>query len=349
MSLLRRHAHFTVAVAMLSLSVAACGSGSAVKTSLARQDQLRLVADVPLPGNTSRFDYQSFDPQSKRLYVSHLGDSDILVFDTVTQKIVGDVKGVPGVHGVLAAPETGRLYASATDNNEVAVIDMRTLSIIATVPAGDYPDGLAYDPDVGKVFVSDERGGTVTVIDARTDQRVDTIQLGGAAGNTQYDPVGHRILVAVHSGQLVTIDPASDRITDRSDVPGCNEPHGLYVDAVQHAAFIGCQANAKLVVFDLERKRVTEEHKVGDAPDVLAFDTGAQLLYVASESGVVTTFAAENEQLRLVDMEKVADGAHSVAVNPDTHVIYLPLQNVGGHPVLREMTLAAAGAAGQGE
>lgn len=342
-------APFAVAAAALALSVAACGSGSALKTGRTGEGQLRLLADVPLPGGTSRFDYQSFDPQSKRLYVSHLGGDDIVVFDTVTQRVVGDVRGVPGVHGVVAAPAAGRVYASATDNNAVAVIDMSTLSIIANVPAGDYPDGLAYDPDAGKVFVSDERGGTVTVIDARTDHRVDTIQLGGEAGNTQYDPVGHRILVAVHSGQLVTIDPTSDQITDRSDVPGCGEPHGLYVDAAQHAAFIGCQANAKLVVFDLVRKRVTEEHRVGDAPDVLAFDAGAQLLYVASESGVVTTFAAENEQLRLVDMEKVADSAHSVAVNPDTHVIYLPLQNVGGHPVLREMTLAAAAAAGQGE
>src|SRR3982751_137389 len=35
---------------------------------------LRLVADVPLSGTASRFDYQSLDQVASRLYVSHLAD-----------------------------------------------------------------------------------------------------------------------------------------------------------------------------------------------------------------------------------------------------------------------------------
>ena len=31
--------------------------------------------------------------------------------------------------------------------------------------------------------------------------------------------------------------------------------------------------------------------------------------------------------------------AHSVAVDPETHHSYLPLQNLNGHPVLREMVV----------
>src|SRR6516162_3903966 len=33
------------------------------------------VADVPLPGRASRFDYQAVDATSRRLYAAHLGDS----------------------------------------------------------------------------------------------------------------------------------------------------------------------------------------------------------------------------------------------------------------------------------
>src|SRR2546430_12198160 len=34
---------------------------------------LRLVADVPLPGSASRFDYQSLESASGRLFISHMG------------------------------------------------------------------------------------------------------------------------------------------------------------------------------------------------------------------------------------------------------------------------------------
>src|SRR5258708_1854407 len=39
------------------------------------------VTDAPLPGRASRFDYQWVDPVNRRLYIAHLGDSSLLVFD----------------------------------------------------------------------------------------------------------------------------------------------------------------------------------------------------------------------------------------------------------------------------
>jgi hypothetical protein len=29
--------------------------------------------------------------------------------------------------------------------------------------------------------------------------------------------------------------------------------------------------------------------------------------------------------------------AHTVSVDPDTHLVYFPLENIGGHPILRIM------------
>src|SRR5919198_786841 len=68
---------------------------------------LRTVADVPLTGGASRFDYQSLDAQAHRLYIAHMGAGRVTVFDTQTGTIVGDVLGVKGVHGALVVPELG--------------------------------------------------------------------------------------------------------------------------------------------------------------------------------------------------------------------------------------------------
>src|SRR5215470_15083708 len=262
---------------------------------------LRVLADVPLSGGTTRFDYQSFDSNSGRLYIAHLGSDLMTVFDVNKQTVVGDVKDLKRVHGVLAVPELHRVYASATGTNELAVIDDQSLSIIARVPAGDYPDGIAYASRVNKIYVSDLHGKTDTVIDAKTNQRVTTIALGGGAGNSQYDSGADRIFVTVDAREeLVEIDPNMDQIVARYPLTGCKGSHGLLIDSEHRLAFAACEDNSKLVVFDLQTKRATATLSVGSDPDVLAFDAALQRLYVSAESGIITIFDERDRSLQKV-------------------------------------------------
>lgn len=184
---------------MLTLAISAILFGVALlsRPPVPPIRSLRVLSDIPLPGGSSRLDYQSIDPQTHRLFIAHLGASVVSVVDLSSNTVIATIPDLAGVHGVLAVPELGRLYASATADNQVAVIDEPTLRVIARIPAGEYPDGIAYDPIQHHLFVSDETGQTDTVIDATTNQRLATIPLGGEVGNTQYDPVSHEIFVDV--------------------------------------------------------------------------------------------------------------------------------------------------------
>src|ERR1041385_942162 len=240
---------------------------------------LTIVADVPLSGGPTRLDYQSLDPAGGRLYIAHLGSDLMTVFDVNQQIVVGDVKDLKRVHGVLAVPELHRIYASATGTNELAVIDDQTLAIMARVSAGDYPDGIAYASKENKIFVSDLRGHAETVIDARTNQRLTTIPLGGGAGNSQYDVVSDRILVTVEGREeLAQIDPTTEEVVARYPLSGCKGSHGLLIDSEQRLAFAACEDNSRVVVFDLQRKQSTATLPVGADPDVLAFDNSLHRL-----------------------------------------------------------------------
>jgi YVTN family beta-propeller protein len=297
---------------------------------------LRTLTDVPLSGGTTRFDYQSLDTINGRLYIAHLGSDLLTVFDVNKQTVIGDVKDLKRVHGVLAVPALHRVYASATGTNELAVIDDQSLTVIARVPAGDYPDGIAYASKENKIYVSDLHGKTDTVIDARTNQRVATIQLGGGAGNTQYDSVSDRIFVAVDGREeLAEIDPNSDQMISRYPLTGCKGSHGLLIDSEHRLAFVACEENARLVVFDLESKKATATLPVGADPDVLAFDTDFTRLYVSAESGIISILDVHGRTLEKVGEGLFASNAHSVAVDSRTHRVYFPLQNVSGQPVLR--------------
>ena len=306
------------------------------------RESLALVADVPLPGPANRFDYQSIDPVARRLYISHMNAGRLVVFDVDSARVVAEVGGVDRATGVLAVPARHAVYVSAAGRHELVAVDDRTLKVAGRVGGIEFPDGIAYAPTEAKLFVSDESGRADVVIDAGTMTKRRTIELGGEAGNTHYDSVSHCILVAVQTrNQLVAIDPASERIVARYDLRGTDGPHGFVIDEAGRHAFISAEGNAALVVLDLRTMRITQTLRVGDDPDVLAWDSGHQRLYVASESGVVSMFVMVHDTLRASGNVR-APHAHTVSVDPRTHRVYLPLESIGGKPLLRILAPASA-------
>jgi DNA-binding beta-propeller fold protein YncE len=293
---------------------------------------------VPLPGGVSRFDYETIDPLRRTLYIAHLGASSIAAVNLITRHVQADLHGIALVHGVLAVPSLGKLFASATGTGQAVMISETTGRILASAPAGAYPDGIAYDPARQEAFVSDESGGVETVIDAQDGHRITTIGLGGEAGNVQYDPATGNVLADVQTRNVVAvIDPASNRVVRDITLPGCDHDHGLYLDARHRLAFVACDGNARLLVLDLTTDTVRQNLPVGEDPDVLAFDPSLHRLYVAAESGVVTVFAEQDRSLVTLGRKFLATEAHTVAVDPVTHLVYFALQDAGGKPMLRIM------------
>jgi DNA-binding beta-propeller fold protein YncE len=296
---------------------------------------LRPVADIPLPGRPVRFDYQSLDPESGRLYLSHMNDGHVEVFDTRSRQVVGRFGGTPTVTGVLVVPELKKLYASVAGRRHVAVIDTDSLTLRATAGPIGFPDGIAYAPEAKRVFVSDESGAGELVIDGLTDKVVARTRLGGEAGNTKYDAGSGCILVAVQTlNQIAAIDPKSAQVVGRYAPAGADHPHGMYVDAPARLLFVANQGNATLQVVDLREMQVTATVRVGEDPDVLAFDSKQHRLYVATEAGGLWVYTVQGNRLVTEGVLNVPH-AHTVSVDSSTHLVYLPLQDIGGRPLLR--------------
>ena len=301
---------------------------------------LGLVRDVALPGGPTRFDYQWVDGTNRRLYIAHLGADSLLVFDLRAQKIVGEVAGLPSVHGVVAAPERHLVFATATGDRTLAIIDDRSLAVRARVPAGEYPNGLAYDPKTDRVFVSNNSGLGVGVVDVKESRPLPGIDLGGGAGNTQYDAGSGRIFAAIHKvAALAEIDPAAGKVVARHQLTGVKSCHGLLIAAGRRLAFAACGGDGpKLVVFDLEARRQASSHAIPAQVDVLAFDPGLGRLYVSSSTGTAAVFEVSADgRVRKLGEGFVGPNAHTVAVDPQSHQVYFPLESLRGRAVLRIM------------
>jgi DNA-binding beta-propeller fold protein YncE len=299
---------------------------------------LHQVADVPLPGPPVRLDYQDVDTDHRRLYIAHLGASRVVAVDVDRLTVAGAVDGVPSVHGVRVAPDLDRVFATATGTDQVVAIQASSLTVAGRASTGRFPDGVAYDPTHRAVFVSNKDDGSETVVDASTLAVRRTVRLADEVGNVIWDGADQRMLVAARPpDRLLLVDPDTGQVTGRVDLPGCSGAHGVAVDVATHTAFVACERNARLAVVDLSALQQRDVQTVGEDPDVLAFDPGLSRLYVAAESGVVAVFDEKGPGVRKVGQAKLADTAHTVAVDPTTHRVFFPLQNVGGHPVVRVM------------
>ena len=315
-----------------------------------------LVGDYPLGASVNRTDYESVDAAARRLYISKMGGGQLLVFDLEHEILVVQLDGFPKVTGVLVVPELHKVYASvpgsgvaqslfvglgmaglSSGHGVIAIRDTQTLKELARLPGGVFPDGLAYDPKDHRVFVSDELGSALTVIDANSDKYVGRIDTGGEVGNVRYDLPAEKIYVPVQSrDELIALDPVRNAVLARYALAGCEHPHGFIIAPKGGVGYVACDGNDKLLTVDLATGHVLNRQPVAHDPDVLAVDADARRLYIAAESGNLSTFdiADPNAPASLGDVFIAAD-AHTVAVDPVSHRLYFALANLNGHAVLR--------------
>ncbi len=62
-----------------------------VPRSARRRPGLTLLREIPLPGPANRFDYQSVDPATRRLYMNHMNAGQTLVFDVDSDRVVAEI------------------------------------------------------------------------------------------------------------------------------------------------------------------------------------------------------------------------------------------------------------------
>ena len=300
---------------------------------------LTLVADVDLPGASTRFDYQEIDAARGHLVLAHMNDAAVLVLNLKDGSLAKLLPNIPTPRGVTSGD--GRIFVTSSPSRLV-IIDGVTLAEIARVPTGNGPDGVAYDPIDHVVGVSDQDDGAVSLIAGMGSGARTQIHLGKETGNVIFDAGRHAFWAAVVNAsppdQLVQIDPVTQKVTARIDVAGCEEAHGLRLHPGGESAFVACEGNSLLVRVDLRGAHAVTSAPTGGGPDVMSIDPGLGRLYVAAETGDLVVFDMGEPGLVTIDREHPGEQAHSVAVDPDTHRVFFPLMaGPNGHPVLRIM------------
>jgi DNA-binding beta-propeller fold protein YncE len=302
---------------------------------------LSLVADVPLPGGATRFDYEEIDAGKGQLVVAHMNDNAVLVLSLADGAVRAQLPNIPTPRGVAIADDVGLIFVTSTPS-QLVLIDNTSLTEVTRVTTGTAPDGDAWDPDDKIVGVSDQGDGALSLIQNAGRGTRTQVPLGSETGNVAYDPMRKQFWITVVKpsppDQLVEVDPVAATVTTSIPLPGCEGAHGLRLHPDGQSAFVACEDNNKLARVDLGGTHTLSIADSGSGPDVLSIDPVQGWLYLAAESGDVTIWDLTKPGLALVGHDHPGGNAHTVAADPITHRVFFPLpQGDSTKPVLRIM------------
>jgi YVTN family beta-propeller protein len=299
---------------------------------------LRQLTSIELPGpKGKRFDYVTTDPDDHFIVVAHMYGNQTYFVDTRTNQVAATVTDTPGVEGVEYVPDKKKVYTSNSGDNTIGVIDVVQRKVVKKLKTEAKPDGSTYAKPFHKLYVSDERAKAEAIVDTRTDTIVKTLHFDSETGMPQYDPVAKLVYVNLQDiNRFAVIDPNDDRVVSQYAVGHCRGNHGMALDTERHRAFLVCEENNLLAVFDLEKHEVIQDLAIPGGGDVVKYDPGLRRIYVACYSGAISVIQMDdpNHFRKLADVPAPRK-VHSLAVDAETHRVYAPLQEDDGAPASR--------------
>ncbi len=316
------------ALSALLLAVAGCASMADSGPAPTRYD---VVARYEI-GGPGGWDYLSVDEKRHRLYVSR-GDH-VQIVDTVSGRVVGDLPGTAGVHGIAIAGDLGLGFTSNGRADSVSVFDLDSFAVVDTVKVtGSNPDAILYEPTSKRVLTFNGRSANVTAIDARSRKVVGTLAVSGKPEFAVSDGRGRVFVNIEDRNSVAVIDMATLTVAKEWPLGGCDAPTGLAIDRRRERLFSVCQ-NEKMIAIDARSGSVLQELPIGAGVDGAEFDSGPGFAFSSNGDGTVTVVRGDEAgHYAVTETVTTQKRARTLALDPVTHRIYLPTASFGPAPV----------------
>jgi DNA-binding beta-propeller fold protein YncE len=312
--------------ALLAATVLVSGYGYAAE----KTPEYRFIGEIPVAGDTG-WDYLSIDPTARRLYVTH--GTHIAVIDLDAQKVVGDIGDTPRVHGFAIAADLGRGFSSNGDEAKVSIVDLKSLGTVSKVATEENPDAIVYEPGHKEVYAFNGKGHSATVIGASSGAVVATIPLPGKPEFAAVDPAAGRVYVNIEDkNEILAIDTAAHKVVSTWPIAPGESASGMAFDAANHRLFVGCD-NKLMLMVDSTNGKVVSSVPIGAGVDANAFDPQLHLAFSSNGEGNLTVAHEDSPQkLTVVQTVQTQKSARTMALDPNTHRVYLAAATFGPAP-----------------
>jgi len=275
------------------------------------------------------WDYLTVDNAYHRLFISR--STHVMVIDTMTDTVVGDIHDTPGVHGIAIAPELRCGFISNGKANTASIFDLDTLEIIKQVKTGENPDAIVFDPFYLRVFTFNGKSKDTTIFNAVSGTVLATIALGGKPEFATTDNKGRVFVNIEDTNEIVELDSKNLTIAKRYSLKPCEEPTGMAIDVEHHRTFSGCH-NKIMAIMDVDSGKVVATVPIGAGVDANAFDAETGLAFSSNGEGTLTVVREASPGKFDTETIPTQRGARTMAIDTKTHKIYLPVAEFASAP-----------------
>ncbi len=292
--------------------------------------------ELPKSGALNVLDYLTLSGSS--LFVTSESSGALFKVDLdlkhPSTSLVSEMHGDGAAHGVALVKEDNVAFITRSEENTVDVFDPTSLQLAGSIPVADDADAILYVPSAKLVYVANGDSKLATLIDPVKRTIVGAIQLSGKPEFPALDEqTGLLYQNLEDTNSIAAIDLGRRLVVGQWSLAPCEGPSGMAVDSRQRRLFSVCSGNAMLVVFDLDTHRIVTWIKIGGGPDSVAFDQTLRRIYVAGKSGRLTVIQQDGaDAYRILDEIHTHYGAHTLAVDPVSHKVFVAYASLLAHP-----------------
>ncbi|WMT78705.1 cytochrome D1 domain-containing protein [Bradyrhizobium sp. Ash2021] len=285
-----------------------------------------------------------------RIYVTNSAGDSIHVIDPATNKVVQQIKGIEGAHGIAFSPDGSRVYVSDEVDSTLDVFDRKSGKLIKKVELSAHPNNIAVAKD-GRIVVGIARDpGALDIIDPATLTRTKSVPVNGRLHNVYVTSDSkYAVTGSIRTGIVTVIDlateqPAWEIKLDKGIRPMAIEagPDGstkrifvqlsdlngfAVVDFAARKEVARIQLPAAKAEFETDGDRATApSHGIGVAPDgkslwVTSIPNNA--VYVYSLADLTLSGEVALPSLKLRGHGSISAVANWVTFTPDSKTVYI--------------------------
>ncbi len=285
-------------------------------------------------GGEGGWDYLIPDAPNHRLFIAR--QNRVMVVDMNNGRLIAEITGINGAHGVALAPATGHGFATSGNDSSVVMFDLKTYKTLGRIPAGDDADAIIYDPSSRRVFSFNGDANSTSAIDPKKGTLITNIPLGGKPEYGQSARNGKIYVNLVDSSQIVEIDAKNLTVTRRWSTEPCKNPVSMAIDTRRQRLFSGCRSGV-MAVSDYKNGKVITTVPIGRGVDGAGYDPVKRDVYASNGEGTLTVIHQDSpDSYHVVESVQTGQGARNMGLDPASHRIYVVSAKFG--PVPAEST-----------
>lgn len=314
---------------MRLLTIALALAPFAASTFAAQSPAPYSITRTYVLGGDGRWDYITPDAANHRVFLAR--QNRVMVVDTDDGRLLGEVTGIDGAHGVALVEHTGHGFATSGSDGSVVMFDLKSLRVLRRIPAAEDADAILYDQASGRVFTFNGDAHSSTVIDPM-GKVVANIDLGGKPESGASTGDGKIFVNLEEDDQVVQIESRSSKVSRRWSTEPCHQPVAMAIDTAHHRLFSGCRSGV-MAVSDYLAGKVVATEPIGSGVDGAGFDPETGDVFASCFDGTLTVIHQDAPNTyHVVQTLRTAEGARNMGLDPTTHRIYVVSADFGPGP-----------------